>query len=115
LLLYSSLQQPKLHTLGCLQKLTVADKEALLKLLFTEGWRHQDKIVYWLWIEREVLVSQSTVLRLLKKRKWTRKELQHISLDYNKDLQARYQKNIHCFVTEDLVFLDKSIFNKKTG
>jgi transposase len=115
LLLYSSLQRPKLYTLICPQKLTVADKEALLELLFTEGWRHQDEIVYWLWIERGVLVSQSTVSRLLKRRKWTRKELQCISLDHNKDLWARYQEDIHCFVTEDLVFLDESIFNEKTG
>jgi transposase len=69
LLLYSSLQWPKLHTLGRPQKLTVADEEALLELLFTEGWRHQDEIVYWLWMERGVLVSQSTVSRLLKRRK----------------------------------------------
>ena len=37
LLLYSSLQWPKLRALGRPRKLTVADEEALLELLLTEG------------------------------------------------------------------------------
>jgi transposase len=91
LLLYGSIRQPRLRTLGRPRKLTVADEEALLELL-TEGWRRQDEIVYWLWMEREVLVSQSTVSRLLKRRKWTRKELRRISLARCEDLRAGYKE-----------------------
>jgi hypothetical protein len=60
-------------------------------------------------------VHQSTVSRILKRRKWTQKELRRISLGRSDELQQRLKEEMRQFAAEDLVFLDESIFNEKTG
>jgi transposase len=60
-------------------------------------------------------VNQSTISRLLKKNKWPRKELQRISLGRSEELREAYRNDMRRFVADDLVFLDESIFNEKTG
>lgn len=60
-------------------------------------------------------MSQSTISRTLKRQKWTRKELRRISLNRSGDLRRLYIDDIRHFAAEDLVFLDESIFNEKTG
>jgi transposase len=97
------------------RKLTSADEEAVLELLLVEGWRHQDEIIFWLWCERGVLVNRSTISRMLKRRKWTQKELCRISLGRSEDLRQGWREEMQQYVAEDLVFFDKSIFNEKTG
>lgn len=61
------------------------------------------------------MVSQPTVSRLLKRRNWTGKELRRISLNRSEALRRAYQDDIRHFAVEDLIFLNESIFNKKTG
>ena len=57
----------------------------------------------------------STSLQLFKRRKWSRKQLKRISLNRSEVLRRGYLDDIRQFVAEDLVFLDESIFNEKTG
>src|SRR3954447_17993464 len=57
----------------------------------------------------------STVSRILRRRKWTQKELRRISLERNEHLRAAYCHEMSQFNASDLVFLDESIFNEKTG
>lgn len=71
LLRYGSIRAPGYRKLGRPRKLTTADEEAILELLLSEGWLQQDEIAFWLWCERAVLVSRSTVSRMLRRRKWT--------------------------------------------
>ena len=97
------------------RKLTAADEDAVLDLLLREGWRQQDEIVFWLWCERGVLVSRSTVSRILKRRNWTQKEIRRISLARSEELRTGYREEMRRYVAQDFVFLDESIFNEKTG
>jgi len=97
------------------QKLSKADEIALFEYLMAEGWRQQDEMVYWLWHERGALVSRSTVSRVLKYNKWTWKEIRRISMDRSENLRQAYLDDRHRFVAEDLIFLDESVFNEKTG
>jgi transposase len=115
LLRYGSIKAPGLRKLGRPRKLTAADKEAVLELLLAEEWRRQDKIIFWLWCERDVLVNWSTISRMLKRRKWTQKELRRISLGRSEDLRRGWREEMRQYVAEDLVFFDESIFNEKTG
>lgn len=115
LMRYGSVCRPHYRQLGRAHKLSDADEEALFQYLLSEGWRSQDELVYWLWHERGVSVSQSTVSRLLKRRNWTRKQLRRISLDQSEALRRAYLDDIRQFAAEDLVFVDESIFNEKTG
>jgi transposase len=51
LLRYGSIKVPGYHKLGQPRKLTTADEEAIFELLLSEGWLHQDEIIFWLWYE----------------------------------------------------------------
>jgi transposase len=115
LLWYGSIRTSALHKLGRPRRLTTADKDAILEILLSEGWHQQEEIVFWLWCEQGVLVHQSTVSRILRKRKWTQKELCWISLRRSDELRRGWKEEMRQYVAEDLVFFDKSIFNEKTG
>ena len=107
--------KPRYRQLGRSPKLSEADKQALFECLLREGWRQQDEMVYWLFYERGVNVHQSTVSRLLKKKGWTKKEVRRISLARSKLLCQLYREEMLRFTANDMVFLDESIFNEKTG
>ena len=61
------------------------------------------------------MVHISTISRLLRKNKWSRKELRRISLNRSNELRQRYREEMSQFAADDLIFLDESIFNEKTG
>ena len=65
--------------------------------------------------EHGVQVSQSTISRLLKRQRWSKKEVRRISLTQSREARRRYRGEISRFPADDLVFLDESIFNEKTG
>ncbi len=113
--MHGSIRVPPLRRLGRPRKLTSADEEVLLGLLLSEGWRQQKELVFWLWCERNLLVHRSTVSRVLKRRKWTQRELRRLSLNQSEALRDAWREEIRRFVAEDLVFIDESIFNEKTG
>jgi hypothetical protein len=52
---------------------------------------------------------------MLKRRNWTQKGLRRISLDHSDELRQKWKEEMQQFAAEDLVFLDESIFNEKTG
>ena len=101
--------------LGRPPKISDEDGEALFEELIRGGWKYQDEIAYWLWIERGVKVTQSTVSRFLHERNWTRRSLRPFSVARNEELREGYRYGMRSFAQEDLVFLDESIFNEKTG
>jgi len=72
-------------------------------------------MVYWLFYEHGVNVHRSTVSRLLKKKGWTKKEVRRISLARSEPLRQLYREEMLRFTADDMVFLDESIFNEKTG
>ena len=112
---HGSAKAPRYRKLGRAWKLTKADEDTLFEYLLSEGWRYQDEIIQWLWFERVVQVSQPTVSRLIKDRKWSRKKLKRVSLNRSEALRRAYLDDIRQFTSEDLVFVDESIFNEKTG
>jgi hypothetical protein len=61
------------------------------------------------------MVYYNRCSRLLKRKKWTRKELWRISLNHSKSLHQAYHDDRRRFTADDLVFLDELIFNGKTG
>src|SRR5439155_17855105 len=104
LLQYGGIRAPAVRKLGRPRRLTTADEDTVLELLLSEGWRQQEEIVFWFWCERGVLVHQSTVSRMLKRRKWTQKELRRISLGCSDELRRQWKEEMRQFAAEDLVF-----------
>ncbi|EED17223.1 conserved hypothetical protein [Talaromyces stipitatus ATCC 10500] len=115
LLRYGSLRKPAYRSLGRARKLSQADEDAVFEYLLHESWRQQDEVRSWLYYERGVDVSVPTISRLFKRRKWSRKQLKRISLNRSEPLRRAYLDDIRQFAADDLVFLDESIFNEKTG
>ena len=79
LLRYGSPLPPRNRTFGP-RKLTRADEDALFDILAIDGWMMHDEMAFWLAVERSVVVSRSTICRLLKRDKWTRKNIARLSL-----------------------------------
>ena len=52
---------------------------------------------------------------MLKDNDWTRKKIARLSLNRSEELRQRYLRDIERFTAEDLIFLDESIVNEKTG
>ena len=55
--------------LGRPRQLTLADEDALVEHLHAEGWLYHGEMVSWLSCERGVVVTKSTICRMLKRRK----------------------------------------------
>jgi transposase len=112
---YGSIRPPQLLPRGRPYQMTLADEDALLEYILSYGWRSQDEMVWWLREERNVKVTQSTISRMLKRRKWNQKELRIMSMTRNKELREAFRRDMSQFEDRDLIFLDESIFNEKTG
>lgn len=56
-----------------------ADENALFENLQSQGWRDQSEMVKWMVDERGVIVSRSTISRLIKRRQWSQKNVAQIS------------------------------------
>src|SRR2546423_2774682 len=112
---YASSRAPRYRKLGQPPKLTKADKDALFEWLAQEGWRDQAEMKEFLWEECGVSVSRRTVGRTLKDNGWTRKSLKRICAGRNERLRAEWHLRMARYTAEDLVFIDESIFNEKTG
>ena len=115
LLKYGSVKKPLVRTLGRPRTLTSADEEALFEMLVSEGWRMLDEIRFWLWCERNVKTRLSTISRTLKRKEWNKKKLYLIGRGRSEELREAWRLDMRRFTAEDLVFLDESIFNEKTG
>jgi hypothetical protein len=101
--------------LGAKVKIDEEDGEALFGELVRSGWMMQSEMVRWLEIERGLTVTQSTVSRYLKKHQWTRRTLRPFCINRNETLRESYRNCMRRYTANDLVFLDESIFNEKTG
>ena len=55
------------------------------------------------------------MLRILKSRGWTKKKLYCLSLTRSESLRKDWQQDMSQFTADDLIFLNKLIFNKRTG
>lgn len=115
LLSHGSVRKPLQNKLGRSCKITEEDATALFDELYCHGWMYQDEVVRWLELERGVYTTQPTVSRFLKKNGWNRKTLRPTCIDRNEELRESYRNCMRRYDAEDVVFLDESIFNEKTG
>ena len=95
--------------------LTRANREALLKLLLYNGWKYLNKIQYWLYHERNLNITYFIIHHILKKKGWLRKVIKHIAQGHNLRLRELYYNDIRRFPADIILFLNKAIFNDKTG
>ena len=90
LLRYGSSFPPRNRTFGRPRKLTRADEDALFNILAIDGWMMHDEMAFWLSVERGVVVSRPTICRVLKRNKWTQKNIARLSLSRSEALRKAY-------------------------
>ena len=115
ILRYGSISIPFGSRIGRPYTVTIADENALLEALLEVGWMYLDEIAHWLLEERGVEVSKSSIHWVLKRNSWTRKTLRVMSNSRSEPARNAYLEDISQFAAEQLVFLDETIFNEKTG
>ena len=76
---------------------------------------YQDEMRWWLYIERGVLVSQPTISRALAAEGINQKAIRLLSLNRSEDLREAYKEEMRKFTADELVFIDESLFNDRTG
>ncbi len=54
------------------------------------------------------------ISRILKKRRWSNKKRQHVSIRQNDELQLNWIVDLLQLMTEQLVFIDETLFNETT-
>jgi hypothetical protein len=62
-----------------------------------------------------ILIGVTTISNYLRKTGWTKKSLKLVSRAHSKALRKAYLYEIQSYSADDLIFLDESIFNEKTG
>jgi transposase len=111
---YGSVVPPVCLPMGRPHCISEDDEKALLECLLQEGWMYQDEMIYWLHMERGVTVSQPTISRIIKNN-WSRKRLEVLSDKRSSSARAIYLQEMCRYHAEDMIFLDESIFDQKTG
>lgn len=72
-------------------------------------------MVEWFKEERGITLDQSSVSRILQRNGWSRKSIELRAITRSDSLRKAYLEAMQDYPAEDLIFLDKSIFNEKTG
>jgi hypothetical protein len=94
LLRYGSPLPPRNRTFGQPRdrKLTRADEDALFNILAIDGWMMHNEMAFWLSVERGVVVSRATICRVLKRNKWTQRNIARLSLSRSESLREHISR-----------------------
>lgn len=99
---------------GPSQKLSTTAQESLLDYLRQKPWLYQQELVVFLKEEWDIYVHQSTISRVLKEARVSRKLGQRISYTQSDELRVAWQAFSTQVRAEQLVFIDESLFKLQT-
>jgi transposase len=109
-------RRPVLPPSGGAQSIITPRMEVAIKLLLDqEPWLYQDEIADFILEAYDVFVDQSTVSRALKRIEVTRKRLKVLAAQRNQELRDQWQLNLLYFSAEQLVCVDESGSDERTG
>jgi transposase len=95
--------------------ITPAVKTYVYQLLQEDLTLYQDEIADYIHLEFDIQLSQSAVLKLLKKLKQTLKQVQVTAKQCDEELQRAWRRKRIGWHAEQLVFLDESASNERTA
>ncbi len=104
--------QFQLKKISC--KIFSVVEDFLITYLKQQSWIMQKEMMWFLWKEWDIHVHQFTILRILKKKHWSNKKRQHVSIRQNDELQLNWIIDLLQLMTEQLVFIDETLFNETT-
>ena len=107
---------PVMPRLGGPRRIITWKMEQSIKLLLDkEPWSYQDEIATFLLEVYDIEVDQATISRALKRIEITRKRLKVLAAQRNNELRLEWQYNIQFFTARQLVFVDESGSDERTG
>lgn len=112
---YGTSVKPHIRLKGQPCKITPATEALLIDFLVRNPTSNQTEMAWFMWEECGVSVTQSTVSRVLKRVKWTKKKARRQAQALSLDLRRGYLSEMACIRAEQMVFLDESMFNETTG
>ena len=112
---YGQARPPSIRRRGCPRKITVAASQALEKQIRKTPWMYQDEMVEFLWEEHGINAHQSTVSRLLKRLKLSRKASRRVSSRQNEALRRAWRAEMVDLKADQLVCVDEASFNERSG
>ncbi len=90
-------------------------EQAIKHLLDERPWYYQDEIAQFLLEVFDIDVNQTTISRALKRIKITRKKLKVVAAQQNAELRLQWQYDLQFVTAEQLVFVDESGSDDRTG
>ncbi len=114
LFMYDSFFRSQFHSKSALQKIFSAAEDALITYLKQQSWIMQKEMMWFLWKEWELNVHQFMISRILKRRRWSNKKKQRVNIRQNNELRLNWIVDLLQLMTEQLVFVDETLFNETT-
>ncbi len=89
-------------------------EDSLITYLKQQLWVMQKEMMWFLWKKWDIHVHRFMIFRILKKRSWSNKKKQRVSIRQNDELRLNWVADLLCLTVEQLVFVDETLFNKTT-
>ncbi len=115
LFIYGSSFRPQFRSKDAPRKIFPVAEDSLITYLEQQPWAMQKEMVWFLWEEWGIHVHRSTIFRILKKRHWSNKKGQRVSIRQNDELRLNWVADLLQLTAEQLVFVDETLFNETTG
>ncbi len=114
LFMYDSLFRSQFRSKSVSRKIFSAAEDFLITYLKQQSWIMQKEMMRFLWEEWDIHVHRFTIFRILKKRHWSNKKKQRVSIRQNDELQLNWVADLLRLTAEQLVFVDETLFNETT-
>ncbi len=115
LFMYGSPFRPQFRPKGAPRKIVKFAENGLIAYLEEQSWAMQKEMIWYIWEEWGINVHQFTISRILKRRRWSNKKRQRVSVRQNDELRLNWVADLLRLTAEQLVFVDETLFNETTG
>jgi len=114
LFMYDSLFRSQFRSKNVSWKIFSVAEDFLITYLKQQSWVMQKEMMWFLWEKWDIHVHRFTIFRILKKRSWSNKKKQRVSIRRNDELRLNWIADLLQLTTEQLVFVDETLFNETT-
>ncbi len=114
LFMYDSFFRSQFRSKSALRKIFSAAEDVLITYLKQQSWVMQKKMIWFLWEEWKLNVHQFMISKILKRRRWSNKKKQRVSIRQNDEFHLNWIVDLLQLMTEQLVFVDEILFNETT-
>ncbi len=98
-----------LDTIGRSKILSEYHAQKLLDFLSQRLIVYQNDMIWFLYDEFDIVISQSTISRLLKQARYSRKIAQRVAVERDEKLCSEWKRRLMSWTSDQLVFLDESV------